>query len=183
MSRLVAVLMLAATAFAAEHGSEGAGDNSAMWKWVNFAVLAGLIGYGIAKNAGPLLAIRGNEIRRAIDDARQTRAEAEQRAAAIESKISNLATELDRMRAAAKSEMASEASRIQEETQKMLARMQENAAHEIASISKHAEQELRQHAARLALELAEAKVRSRVTPVAQTALVQRFVADLKKPLN
>lgn len=183
MIRLLAVvLMTAAVLCAAEHGGGGEAP-SQTWKWVNFLVLAGLIAYGVAKNAGPLLKARSYEIRKGIEEAKLVKAEAEQRAAAIEKQIANLAGELDRLRTEARHEMENEAARIREETQKAIARMEENALNEIDSYSKQVSTELKRHAAKLALKLAEEKVKSRVTPLGQTALVQRFVADLRKPLN
>ena len=61
-----------------------------LWKLANFAVLAGGLGYLIAKNAGPYFRTRGEDIQQGIVDAAQVRAEAEVRAAAIEKKIGNL---------------------------------------------------------------------------------------------
>lgn len=181
--RLLGTAVLAAAMLCAEEHGGGGEAPSQTWKWINFLVLAGMIAYGIVKNAGPLFKARGYEIRKALDEAKHIKAEAEQRAASIEKQIANLAGELDQLRSSARSEMESEAARLREETKKAIARMEEHAVHEIESYSKHASGELKRHAAELAMKLAEEKVKSRLTPLAQTSLVQRFVADLRKSVN
>ena len=106
------------------------------------------------------------------------RHEAEARAAAIEKRLANLETELASLRADAKREMESEGARIQEETKRLVAKAGEQAEQEIAAMSKAAENELRRHASLLALELAEKKLKARMSPETDASLVERFVAGL-----
>lgn len=166
---------------AAAHGSEegGHGNESVQtWKLVNFGLLAVGLGWVIAKNAGPFFRGRTETIRQAIDEARQIRADAEARAAEIDRRLASLGSEIEKMSASAREEMSAESSRIQEETRRLSARLQAQAEQEIASAGKNAEAELHAHAARLALDLAEKKVRARMTPDLQGSLVERFVASL-----
>ena len=60
-----------------------------------------------------------------------------------------------------------------------IAKIQAHSEQEIASAGKAARMELKRYAAELAVELAEQKVRARMTPDAQDALVQGFVRNLK----
>ena len=101
--------------------------NELLWKLANFAVLAGGLGYLIAKNAGPYFRTRGEDIQQGIVDAAQVRAEAEVRAAAIEKKIGNLSGEIESIRAASKAEIAAEAARVQEETEAQIAKVRRQA--------------------------------------------------------
>ena len=113
--------------------------NEIWWKWANFAVLAGGLGYLIGKNAGPFFRSRTEEIQKGIRDAAEVRAEAEARAAAIESKIGNLSGEIERiLKATSKAEIAAEGARIQAETQAQIAKIQAQAEMEIASATKQA---------------------------------------------
>ncbi len=164
---------------AAEHES-GGGEHSdlSMWKWANFAILAGLMGWAISKNAGPFFAGRIAEIQKDINEAKQVRAEADARASAIEARLANLDSALATLRSDAKREMESESVRIQDETKRVVARAGEQAGQEIAAMSKAAENELRREASRLALELAETKLKAQMTPAADGALVARFVAGV-----
>ncbi len=178
------MLLPAQEGAAQEHGAEHHdGDPYLFWKIVNFAILAGILGFIAVKVGGPAFRERGEEIRRSIDDARVIREEAEARAAAIESRIAGLSTDLDQLRETSRSEMASEELRIQEETARQAAKLEENAAQEIQQATKRAEQELRNHAAKLAVQLAEDRVKSRLTPNTQASLVRRFVDDLGKRVN
>lgn len=170
----------AAPAAAAEgHGeSAGHGDPLAKWKWINFGILAALIGYALAKNAGPFFAGRIAEIQKEITEARAIKAEADARAGAIEKRLANLETELAMLRSDAKREMDAEGVRIQEETRKAAAKAEEQIQQEIASASKAAENSLRAETSRLALELAEKKLKARMSPEAEGSLVGRFIAGL-----
>ena len=186
MKRLVLALVLTlAPAMAQEHRGEAAAaeghheeGNTALWKWVNFGILAALLGWAIAKHAPPFFEGRIAEIQKEINEAKQVRQEAEARANAIEKRLANLDTELASLRADARHEMESESTRIQDETKRMMARSGEQAEQEIASMSKTAETELRREAARLALELAEKKLKARMSPDAESSLADRFVAGL-----
>jgi F0F1-type ATP synthase membrane subunit b/b' len=150
------------------------------WKLANFAVLAGGLGYLIAKNAGPYFRTRGEEIQQGIVDAAQVRAEAEARAAAIEKKIGNLSGEIETIRAASKAEMAAEAARVREETETQIAKVRRQAQMEIASATKHASLELKAYSAQLALGLAEKQIRQRLDQHTQEDLANAFVNDLRQ---
>lgn len=191
MKRLVLALTLtAAGVMAQEHAPAAEGHheaaeghheegNTTMYKWINFAILAGLIGWGIMKNAPAFFDERTALIQKDINEAKQVRAEAEARAAAIEKRLANLDSELAALRTDAKREMEAEGARIKEETARLVARSGEQAEQEITSMSKTAETELRREASRLALDLAEKKLKARMSPEAEGALAERFVAGLR----
>ena len=201
MRNLLGILLLAATFALAqephrEHASqpaEGAEQrlerdaeeekpmaNASWWKVANFAVLAGGLGYVIAKTAGPYFRTRGEEIQQGIRDAAQVRAEAEARAAAIESKIGNLSGEIESIRAASKAEIAAEGARVQAETEAQIAKVRRQADMEIASATKHASLELKAYSAQLALELAEKQIRQQLAPRTQEELANAFVNDMRQ---
>ncbi|MEZ5402149.1 MAG: ATP synthase F0 subunit B [Bryobacteraceae bacterium] len=183
-------VLLAALNFAAAaqehgggHGESHEGDPYLVWKIINFAILAAGLAFVALKIGGPALRERAEGIRKSIADSQQVREDAEKRAAAIEAKIANLATELEALRANSKKEMASEEARISEETRRQAAKLEENAAHEISQAAKRAEHELRDHAAKLAVEIAEGRVKAQLTSSTQASLVRRFVDDLGKRVN
>jgi len=188
LKRLVLALVLTLTPVVAQEHAAGGheaaaeghheGDSSAFWKWVNFGILAALLGWAVAKNAPPFFQSRIAEIQKDINEAKQVRHEAETRAAAIEKRLANLDTELASLRADAKREMEAEGTRIQEETKRLVAKSGEQSEQEIAAMSKAAENELRRHASLMALELAEKKLKARMSPEADASLVERFVAGL-----
>jgi F0F1-type ATP synthase membrane subunit b/b' len=62
-----------------------------------------------------------------------------------------------------------------------MAKIQEHGGREIAAAGKAARLELKRYAAELALALAEQKVRTRMNPETQDALVRGFVQGLVTP--
>jgi F-type H+-transporting ATPase subunit b len=164
------------------HGEEG-GQNVILWKWANFAILAAGLGFLIVKQAGPYFATRSIEIQKGIADAQKIRADAEASAAAMNAKLANLSLEVEAMRKSAKEEAAQEGVRIRQETERELAKIQAHSEQEISSALKAAQIELKKYSAQLAVNLARQKVRERMTPADEDALVQNFVADLSGKLD
>ena len=171
------LFICASMALAAEEGKEPEPEMMG-WKWANFAILAAGLGYLCVKQVGPLYAARSAEIRKGIEEAQKLRAEAEARAAAMDSKLAALTEEVEKMRQAAKEEAAQEAGRITEETERELAKIAAHGEHDIASALKSAQIELKRYSAQLAIDLARQKVRERMTPADRDALVGNFVAEL-----
>lgn len=149
------------------------------WKWANFAILAGLLGWMIKKNAGPFFASRGMEIQKEISEAEKLNYDAEIRAREIEEKLAGLQEEIESMRDEARQELRAEGERLKVETAQLLAKVQSQAEQDIASAAKAARQNLKAHSVALAVQLAEAKLRERLNPEAQDTLVNRFVTDLR----
>jgi F-type H+-transporting ATPase subunit b len=149
-----------------------------VWQVLNFLLLAGLLGWLIVKQGGPLLAARSKEIADGLASGEIAKAEADARAAQVQSKLDKLGTEIEAMRADAKVERDREAERIRRETQVEMARIRVQAEHEIESAGKLARREVQRAAAKMAIELAEEKVRARMSPEIQAALLQSFLSEL-----
>jgi F-type H+-transporting ATPase subunit b len=175
---LLLPLVFASLAFAAE--PPAAEKDMTAWKWANFAILAAGIGYLLVKQAGPYFASRSTEIRKGIEDAQKLRAEAEQRAAAMDARLASLGVEVEALRKASHEEATQEAHRIRHETAEEMAKIQANADREITSALKAAQIELKSYSAQLAIDLAREKVRQRMTPADQETLVRNFVTDLSR---
>jgi F-type H+-transporting ATPase subunit b len=148
-------------------------------KIANFAILALLVGYFLGKNAGPFFAARSASIRKDLDDSLKQSQEAQARAASVEQRISQLESEIAGLRAESEKELQAEGDRVAKHTAEEIAKIQSHAEQEIASAGKAARMELRRHAAELAVTLAEAKVRDRMTTEAQESLVKGFVQNLQ----
>jgi F-type H+-transporting ATPase subunit b len=151
------------------------------WKWANFVVLAGGLGYLIGKNGGPFFAARSRQIRQDMVEAGEQRKEADARAAAVEARLAGLESEIAALRAESRNEAQAEASRMAEQTTLEMAKIQVQAEQEIASAAKAARTELKRYSAQLAVALAAGKIQDRMTPAAQDALVEGFVHDLESP--
>jgi F-type H+-transporting ATPase subunit b len=168
--------LFAAPLLAAEEGAEGSGIM--IWKVLNFLILAGLLGYLLVKNLGPALVANRKAIAEGLEAGEKAKKEAEARAAAVQAKLANLEQEIAAMRTDARAECDREADRIRRDAQAEMARIRTQAEAELDSAVKQARLELRRYAAKLALDLAEQKVRARMSLHAQAMLVTGFLAGL-----
>lgn len=159
----------------------GAPEPSLMWEWANFAILAGVLGYMAVKQGGPFFNNRAAEIRQGISDAEKLQAESNAKIAAINAKLGRLDSEIVSLRESAASERRAAEQRIKAETEREIQHIRTRAEAEIESAGKSERVALQRYAAQLALELAETKVRARLNPETDAALVQAFVHDLGEP--
>ena len=164
----------------AEHKEESFAEKHELeLKIANFAILAGLLGYFIGKNAGPFFAARSAGIRKDMEESLRQSQEAEARAAAVEQRIANLEADIAALRAEGDREISAEGERVARQTAEEIAKIQVHAQQEIASAGKAARMELKRYTADLAVNLAETKVRAHMTPEAQDALVKGFVQTVQ----
>lgn len=151
-----------------------------IWTILNFVILAAGIGWLISKFGTPLLRQRSHEIADGLAAGEKAKAEADKRAAEVQAKLNNLEKEIAGLRMAAKEERDREAERIRRDAQVEIARIQAQAEMEIESAGKLARFEVQRAAAKLAIDLAETRVRARMSPEVQNTLVKGFVADLPR---
>ncbi|MCU1232348.1 MAG: H+-transporting two-sector ATPase, subunit [Candidatus Solibacter sp.] len=160
------------------HASEESGSME-IWKWANFLILAGGLGYLIGKHAGPFFAARSAGIRKDMEDSLAQRKAAEASMADVVRRLAHIEADIAALRSQGDRDARTEAERIERHTGAEISKIQAHAEQEIASAGKAARMELKRYAAELAVELAEQKVLARMTPDAQDELVQGFVRNLK----
>jgi F-type H+-transporting ATPase subunit b len=180
---LTIVLMLLCAAIAGAQENAGGAEKSEpgiAWKWANFAILAVGLGYLVNKNLPPFFRSRTAEIQQGITEAQQIKRDAEARAAQVEARLQKLGEEIDRFRTQSREEMQQEGERIRQETAKQLGHLEHQARQEIEAAGKVARRELKDYAAKLALDLAEQRVRARLNAGTETALVDGFIHDLRR---
>jgi F-type H+-transporting ATPase subunit b len=148
-------------------------------KWANFLILAGVLGYLIGKHGGPFFAARSSSIRKDMAESEQQRKEAEAQAAEVDRRMANLEKEIAALRSESQAMAEAENQRMAQHTAAEIAKVQAHAEQEIASAGKAARAELKRYSGQLAVELAERKIRARMTPQTQDGLVRSFVRDLK----
>lgn len=184
---LLSVLCLAPAIAAEEAPAQEAGqpaeDGLAIWKWANFLLLAGGLGYLIGKNAGPFFNERSRKIREDMAQAHELWKAAEARATEVDRKLANLEAEIAAFRTESQEEAQNETKRMRLQTSAEIARIKEHSQQEIVSSGKAARMELKRYSAELAVGLAEQKARQRITPDTQDALVRGFVHELDHSSN
>ncbi|HMD47850.1 MAG TPA: ATP synthase F0 subunit B [Bryobacteraceae bacterium] len=165
---------------AAPKAETGQGDPLIWWKWANFLILAGGLGYLIRKNVPPLFEKQSSEIQSALREAAKVKADAAAYAAGIDARVANLQSEVEKLRVSARADMAAESERIRRETEHHVQRIREQTAQEIELMTRSATAGLRKYAAELAMGLAEQRIRSRMNPEVQQSLAEGFLHDLRE---
>jgi F-type H+-transporting ATPase subunit b len=149
-----------------------------IYKSINFVILFGLIIYFLAKPATQFFESRTAAIRKGMADAAAAREAAEKRLAEIERKLARLNDEIAGLRAEAAQEDAAQADRMRQATEAEGAKILAAAEAEIDVRTRTARLELKAYAAKLAVDLAEERIKVRMTPEVQGRLLQSFVNDL-----
>ena len=168
--------LTAGSAFAQGHESN---EDLLVWKWANFIVLVGGLGYLMYKNLPPLFTARTAAITKDMADSEKTRRDAETKAADVDRRLAAIEIEIAALHTQSKEDTAAEADRLAKHTAAEIARIQAQSTREIEDSGKTARQELTRYAAQLSVELAAQKIRSRMTPATEDRLVRGFVRDLK----
>jgi len=143
---------------------------------LNFAVIAGAIGYFSRKNLPGMFRDRTASIQQAMQEARRASEEANRRLAEIETRLSRLDAEIAGMREAAEKEAAAEEARIKAAAAEDARKIVESAEQEIAAAAKSARRELTAYAANLAVSLAAKQIK--VDTVTDQGLVRNFAKEL-----
>ena len=197
---LAAFVLLAAVCFAQQHGEAPAGKHAeaplvlfGKWHvppllvellhWTNFLVLFGLLGWLLRRPIADFFAARSRAIQEGLESGRRAGEEAAQRAQEIERRLAGLESEIAKLRAAISHEGQAEFERLrraaQAETEKVFA----SAEQEIRALARAARGDLKSYVAVLAVELAEQRIRARMTPQKQAELVRVYAGDLgNKPV-
>jgi F-type H+-transporting ATPase subunit b len=152
----------------------------------NFVLLSVLVGWGMVKMLPKVLRARNAAIQKHLVDARTATEEARTRLSGVEQRLAKLDGEIVAMRFQAEQDSAKEEQRIkasvEDEKQKILA----SAEQEIAAATMHAQKQLQQHAAELAIEQAARKlvVSAETDRLLVQGFAQRLAGDeLKKGQN
>ena len=179
ITSLATLLLSAATWLRAQEGG-GLPEPGMGWKWANFVLLVGGLGYLLAKILPPLFKSRTEEIQKGIAEARAIKQDADKRAAEVDARTAALGADIERFRVEARAEMQQEGERIRLETAGQIARLENQAQQEIEISGKIARRELKSYAAKLSLDLAEQRVRERLTPKTEQEVVDAFIQDLER---
>jgi F-type H+-transporting ATPase subunit b len=174
---LFALLFVVASAHAAD-GSTAQDRANELFKWINFALVAGVLVWLFGKVLPPKFRANAESIGSAITKATAAKAEADKQLREAEEKLKRLEQEVAQLRAAAKREADAEAERIRNLTQVDVQKISIAATAEIEAAERAARLELKAIAANLAVDGAESLLAKQLTPQAQEALVSEFVKGL-----
>jgi len=163
---------------AAKEGGHEAG-HEALYKWINFILLAGGLGYVLRKPARDFFLQRSAGIRKSLEEGRKALETSQAQLRAVEEKLQHFEEAMAAFRAAALREMEEEHARIRQTAAAEAARMMESVRTQIEVAGKQAKLELRLFTAQMAVELAEKMIVQRLDEAGQRRLVDQFVARLE----
>ena len=177
----VATLLLTAISMHAAEDSGNAATERAneIFKWINFAIVAGLIAWVFLKLTPPFFRNNAESISSAIGKATAAKAEADRQLREAEEKLARLEQEVAQLRATAQKEMTAESERLKATTQSDIQKVGLAAKAEMEAAERAARLELKTIAANLAVDGAESLLANEVTPRVQESLVAAFVKSLE----
>ena len=173
-------LFFAAAAFGAEEGGSSAEHSSEMiFKWIHFAILAGLLYWVFGKLLPPMFRRNADNISSAITKATVAKTEAERKLQEAVTKMGNLEREIAEFRVQAQRDAAAEVERLRAATVLDVEKIRVAAKAEIEAAERAARVELKELAAKLAVDGAESLVVKQMTPAVQEAMISSFVQSLQ----
>jgi F-type H+-transporting ATPase subunit b len=176
--------LLAAAPVLAEESNPSPADSPTgqIFRWVNFAIVFGLIVYAFRK-ARPYFRSHTEEIAQKIAEGARAREAAEKQRSEAQAKLSGIEKDVAEMRADAKRGAEAEAERVRTLARTEADAIERAAQAEIAAAERAARIELKMLAAGMAVERAEALLRQELTPKAEAALFRTFVGELEGSAN
>jgi len=170
-------------AFAEEaaHGEEGGGFvKEWLWKIVNFGILAGILVYFMKKPLMSYLKSRTEAIQKSLNDAREAREIAEKALKDVEERLRLKDKEIEEIIAGARTSGEAESQALVREARKMSERILAQAKTNIDYEMKKAKDAIKEEAVELAMELAEQRLKEKLTPGEQKKLIEESITRLER---
>jgi len=167
---------------AEEHVAEEEHDSpyAVVFRWVNFLILFGGLGYLIREPAAEFFESRRQAIRAGLESAEKAQVDSNRQLAEIEERIARLSSEVERIGAEARESAQTERQRIVAEAKMEADRILEQSRQEIERLSRGFGLEIRAHVADLVIAGAEKRLRTEVSEDDQKRIILRFGKDLNQ---
>lgn len=178
---LLSLLMISA-AFGAEGEAEGQRSlfKAYLWPVINFLVLVGLMVYMLRKmDIKGYFKKRTELIEQTLKEAKEAKELAQKALAEVEGRLKGKDKEIEEIIASSKSSGEKEKARLSEDGQKMKEKILEQAKVNIDYELKKAKEAIKAEAVDIAMELAEKKLKTKLTPEEQMKLLEESVAKIE----
>ena len=184
-SGLVIFFLTALPALAVEGSTEDPAASTAglIFRWLNFILVFGGIGYLIAKHGRPFFRANAKAITASINEAQAAKADADRELREVETKIARLDQEVAELREAARLDSTAEAERLRTSGRAEIEKINQAARGELAAFERAARQELRALAASLAVEHAGTLLSSRMNGEIRARMFRAFLGELGRSTN
>jgi len=177
-----ASLIFVSAAFANEAGGEAEGSlfKAYLWPVINFLVLVFLMVYMMKKmDIKGYFKKRTELIEQSLKEAREAKELAQKALVEVEERLKMKDREIEEIVAAAKESGEKEKARLIEEGEKMKEKILDQAKTNIDYEVKRAKESIKEEAVEIAMELAEKKLKSKLTPEEQMKLLEESVAKIE----
>lgn len=148
------------------------------WRFFNLAVFIAVLVYLLRKPLSDAFKAKREAIRAELIKAEQEKQAALAELTAAEAKLARLESETKEILAHARHEADAEKARIAEQTIQDIARMRSQAQSEIDRLAMQVKSELRRYSAEESIRLAEAKIKSLMTPEKDAHLVRANIQSI-----
>jgi F-type H+-transporting ATPase subunit b len=159
-------------------GEQFADSPALGWLSITFAVFVAILVGAVRKPLAVYLETRADTVERAIAEATRARQDAERRAREAEAKLAALDSEVKAMKADFETQGNAEASRIEKAAVEMSAKIAKDAEDTINAEMQRAREQLRAEASKLALQLAEERIKAMLTDDDDARLKKSLISDL-----
>jgi F-type H+-transporting ATPase subunit b len=179
------VFLLAIPVLAAEGAEPDPAETTTglIFRWLNFIIVFGGMGYLIAKHGGAFFRGNAKEIAASILEGTAAKAEAERELKQVEVKIARLDQDVAEMRAEAQRNWAAESERLHASGQAEIEKIANAAREELAASERAAQQQVREIAATMAVQRAAAMVSSKMNAEVRSRMFQSFLSELGRGSN
>jgi F-type H+-transporting ATPase subunit b len=161
---------------AAEHEEKGKGNkHELLFKWINFVILVGGLGYVLRKPLANFFLQRSASIQKSLDEGRKALEASQAQLQGVENRLSRIEEEMASFRTAAFEEMKAEREHLRGTTANEVEKMLESIRVQMEVATKQARLELRLFGAQQAVELARQMIGQRLDEAGQRRLVAQFV--------
>jgi F0F1-type ATP synthase membrane subunit b/b' len=162
----------------AEEGHGGSGAVDFAGKVVNFLILFGGLAFVLAKPVREMLGKRGSDIREDLAAAEGRRGEAEKKSAETAARLGGLDGEIGRLKEEAEEEARRTGERIGRAAEAEAEKIRRFAEQEIDEQVRSGVRALKSYAAEAAASLARERIRKKLTPGDQAALIDKSIEKL-----
>jgi F-type H+-transporting ATPase subunit b len=172
------LLLIPAIAFASGDGGHAEGNavlKDFLYRCFNFALMVGLLLYFVTKPIRKGLKERTEEIRKTLADAQAAKEAAEARQREYSDKLARATEEIAGITEAIRREGELEREKILLAAKEMAEKIEKEATNKASGVVAKARTELREEAARLAVELAENLLKKQVSADDQKRLVDEYM--------
>jgi F-type H+-transporting ATPase subunit b len=179
---VIIIMFFFSFAGASEEGGEGLRSRliNFGWKFVDFAVLAGLIYWWIGKKAKDFFSGRREGIGKSLADAEKMREEAQKKFQEYSLKLDKATAEIDELTRMIQEQGIAEKEKLIKEAKEMAEKIKEDARARMEQEFKKAMHQLRLEAAQLSTQMAESLLREKITMEDHEAMVRDYIKEVEK---